>query len=144
MNKNYNDIINLPHYEPIKHKRMSKEARSAQFAPFAALTGYDDAVKETARLTDKKIELDEDEKQILNDKLQYILENNYLEPTILFTYFIKDNKKTGGKYIEKEGIIKKIDNIKGYIILKDRTKIKIDDIINITSDLFNHNINYYE
>lgn len=144
MNKNYDDIINLPHYEPKKHKRMSKEARSAQFAPFAALTGYDDAVKETARLTDKRIELDEDEKQILNDKLQHILENNYLEPIILFTHFIKDNKKTGGKYIEKEGIIKKIDNIKGYIILKDKTKIKIDDIINITSDLFNQNINYYE
>ena len=144
MNKNYDDIINLPHYEPIKHKRMGIVARSAQFAPFAALTGYNDAVKETARLTDKRIELDEDSKQILNGKIQFILENNYLNPLVVFTYFIKDNKKTGGKYIEKEGIIKKIDNINGSIILKDKTKIKIDDIINITSDLFNQNINYYE
>jgi len=144
MNKNYDDIINLPHYEPIKHKRMSKEARSAQFAPFAALTGYDDAVKETARLTNKRIELDEDEKQILNDKIRFILENNYLNPVVVFTFFISDNKKTGGKYIEKEGIIKKIDNINGYIILKDKTKIKINDIIEISSDLFKQNINYYE
>ena len=140
---NYDDIINLPHHVSKTRTPMSIEARSAQFAPFSALTGYSDAIKETARLTDKKIELDDDSKQILNDKIQFILENNYLNPLVVFTYFVKDNKKTGGKYIEKEGIIKKIDNINGYIILKDKTKIKIDDIINITSDLFNQNINYY-
>ena len=94
MNKNYEDIINLPHYESKKHPRMSLEARSAQFAPFAALTGYEDAVKETARLTDKKIEIDEGLKQILNNKLQYILENNDANPEITFTYFISDKKKT--------------------------------------------------
>lgn len=144
MNKNYDDIINLKHFEPIKHKRMGIDARSAQFAPFAALTGYNDAIKETARLTDKRIELTEDEKEKLNNQIMFIIENNYLNPLVVFTYFVKDNKKTGGKYIEKEGIIKKIDNINGYIILKDKTKIKIDDIINITSNLFNKNINYYE
>ena len=143
MNKNYDDIINLPHFESKKHPRMSLEARSAQFAPFAALTGYDDAVKETARLTEKKIEIDEGLKQILNDKIQYILENNDTNPEITFTYFISDKKKTGGKYIEKKGIIKKIDHINGFIILKDKSRIKIDDIINITSDIFDKS-KYFE
>ena len=143
MNKNYEDIINLPHYESKKHPRMSLEARSAQFAPFAALTGYEDAVKETARLTDKKIEIDEGLKQILNNKLQYILENNDANPEITFTYFISDKKKTGGKYIEKEGIVKKIDHINGFVLLKDKSKIKIDDIINITSDIFDKS-KYFE
>lgn len=137
MNKNYDDIINLPHFESKKHPRMSLEARSAQFAPFAALTGYEDAVKETARLTDKKIEIDDALKQILNNKLQYVLENNDINPEVTFTYFISDKRKSGGKYIEKEGNIKKIDNINGHVILKDKSKIKIDDIINITSDIFN-------
>ena len=136
MNKNYDDIINLPHFESKKHKRMSLEARSAQFAPFSALTGYEDIVKETARLTDKKIEIDDEQKQILNNKLQFILKNIDLFPEITFTYFVKDNQKSGGKYIEKTGIIKKIDNINGLIILKDKSKIKINDIINITSNLF--------
>lgn len=136
MNKNYDDIINLPHFESKKHPRMSLEARSAQFAPFAALTGYEDAVKETARLTDKKIEIDDGLKQILNNKLQYVLENNDINPEVTFTYFISDKRKSGGKYVEKEGNIKKIDNINGHVILKDKSKIKIDDIINITSDIF--------
>ena len=143
MNKNYEDIINLSHYESKKHPRMSLEARSAQFAPFAALTGYEDAVKETTRLTDKKIEIDEGLKQILNNKLQYILENNDANPEITFTYFISDKKKTGGKYIEKEGIVKKIDHINGFVLLKDKSKIKIDDIINITSDIFDKS-KYFE
>lgn len=137
MNKNYDDIINLPHFEPKNHPRMSLEARSAQFAPFAALTGYEDAIKETTRLTDKKIEIDDGLKQILNNKLQYILENNDINPSILFTYFLPDKRKSGGKYIEKEGNIKKIDQINGFVILKDKSKIKIDDIINIRSEIFN-------
>jgi len=142
MNKNYDDIINLPHFESKKHPRMSLEARSAQFAPFAALTGYEEAIKETARLTDKKIELDEELKQILNNKLQYILENNDINPDVIFTYFVSDKRKSGGKYVEKKCNLKKIDNINGYVTLKDKTKIKIDNIINITSDIFNQ-INDY-
>ena len=91
MNKNYDDIINLPHYKSIKHPRMTIEGRSAQFAPFSALVGYEDAVKETERLTDKKIEIDDGLKQILNNKLQYILDNKTLQPEITFTYFVYDN-----------------------------------------------------
>ena len=138
---NYEDIINMPHHVSKKHPQMSIWSRSAQFAPFAALTGYDDAVKETARLTDKRLEIDEGLKNILNNKLQYILENKLLQPEITFTYFVYDTKKSGGKYIEKTGVVKKIDLNEKYIMLKDKTKISIDEIINITGDIL-ENINY--
>lgn len=134
MNK-YDDIINLPHYEPKTHKRMSLEARAAQFAPFAALTGYEDEIKETARLTDKRINITESQKTLLNSKIQYILKKIELKPEVKFTYFVKDKNKAGGKYIEKTGIIKKIDKISKYIILKDNTKIPISEIINVNSEL---------
>ena len=143
MNKNYDDIINLPHYVSKKRPQMSIEARSAQFAPFAALTGYDEKVKETARLTDRKIELEDGQKEILNNKLLYILENIAEKPELTFTYFIKDKKKSGGKYIEKTGIARKIDMVEQYIQLIDKSKIYIDDIIDIETDLFN-NINNYD
>lgn len=136
MKNNYDDIINFPRWNPMTHPRMSIESRSAQFAPFAALTGYDDAVKETARLTDRKIEIDEGLKQVLNKKLQYILENSDKNPVVEITYFLPDDKKNGGRYVNKTGQIKKIDNIEGYIIFKDKEKIKIDDLINITGEIY--------
>lgn len=136
MNKNYDDIINLPHFISKKHPQMTIESRSAQFAPFAALTGYEEAVKETARLTDRRIEIDEGLKNILNNKLQYILENINLKPEITFTYFIYDKKKSGGRYVEKKGIVKKIDLVNQSIILNDKTNINIEEIININGNLF--------
>lgn len=139
MNKNYDDIINLPHYVSKKRPQMSIEARSAQFAPFAALTGYDEQVKETARLTDKKIELEDGQKEILNNKLIYILENIKSKPEITFTYFIQDEKKSGGKYISKTGIVRKIDMIEQYVQLIDKSKIYIDDILTIESPIYNIN-----
>ena len=137
MDKNYNDIINLPHYVSKKHPQMSIEARSAQFAPFSALTGYDEAIKETARLTDKRIEIDDGLKIILNNKLQYVLEKIKLKPEIIFTYFVYDDKKIGGKYVEKIGVVKKIDMVEQYVMLIDKTKIPILEIINITGEIFN-------
>ena len=137
MNKNYDDIINLPHYVSKKRQQMSIEARSAQFAPFSALTGYDEAIKETARLTDKRIEIDDGLKIILNNKLQFILENLKLKPEISITYFVYDEKKTGGKYVEKIGVVKKIDMVEQYVMLIDKTKISILEIINITGEIFN-------
>lgn len=134
---NYEDIINLPHHVSNKHPQMPIESRAAQFAPFAALTGHSEAIKETARLTDKKIELDEGLKNILNDKLQIVLNNIKKEPTVTVTYFEYDSKKSGGKYISKTGIIKKIDIINQYILFTDKTKIPIDDIINITGEIKN-------
>ena len=136
MNNNYDDIINLPHYVSKKRPQMSIEARSAQFVPFAALSGYDEQVKETARLTNKKIELEDGEKEILNNKLLYILENINSDLEVTFTYFIKDTKKDGGCYSEKKGIVRKIDMIEQYIQLIDKSKIDINDIIDIESNLF--------
>ena len=137
MDKNYDDIINLPHYVSKKHPQMSIEARSAQFAPFSALTGYDEAIKETARLTDKRIEIDDGLKVVLNNKLQYILENLKLKPEIILTYFVYDDKKIGGKYVEKIGIVKNIDMVEQYVMLIDKTKIPVLEIINITGEIFN-------
>ena len=136
MNKdNYKDIINLPHHVSEKHPQMSIEARAAQFAPFAALTGYSDAVKETARLTEKRIEIDEGLKLQLNNKLQKIIEKINTNPEVTFTYFIYDAKKEGGKYINKTGYVKKIDISNEYIILTDKTKIPINEIINIIDEI---------
>ena len=136
MNNNYDDIINLPHYVSKKRPQMSMEARSAQFAPFAALSGYDEQVKETARLTDKKIELEDSEKEKLNNKLLYLVENIDAKQDITVTYFVKDNKKSGGKYINKTGIVKKIAMVELYIQFVDKTKIEFNDIIEIESNLF--------
>ena len=138
MNKdNYEDIINLPHYEPKKHPRMSIESRAAQFAPFAALTGYDDAVKETARITYDRIEIDEGLKSVINNKLQVILNNIKDKPKVTFTYFIYDKKKSGGKYITVTGNVNKIDKVNNYVILTDKTKVPTNEITEVTSDLFN-------
>ena len=133
----YEDIINLPHHVSTKHPEMTRIARAAQFAPFAALTGYSDAISETERLTTKRIELDDGLKVILNKKLHLILDNIKEIPQVTFTYFIYDNLKTGGKYITITGKVKKIDIVNGYIFLTDKTKIPIDEIININSNLFN-------
>ena len=133
----YNDIINLPHHVSQNHRPMPIESRAAQFAPFAALTGYSDEVKEKARLTEQKIEIDDELKEILDCKLKIISDNIKLNPEISLTYFIKDNKKIGGKYVTVTGKIKKIDMIKQYIVLIDNKKILISDIIDIKGDLLN-------
>lgn len=135
MENKYQSIINMKHPTSIKHPRMSRIQRAAQFAPFAALTGHDDAIQETARLTDKKIELDEEQLVMLNEKLQIISELKHLEEPVKIIYFVKDSKKAGGKYQEKIGIIKRIDEIERKIIFQDKSYIDIDDILEIDSDL---------
>ncbi len=132
---NYDDIINLPHYESKTRKRMSLEARSAQFAPFAALTGYDDKVKETARLTEKKIDLTDEEYNLINSKLQIIKDHIKEQPEIIFTIFVKDKLKDGGKYEEIRGKIRRIDEVNEYIILIDKSKIFFNDIVDISGDI---------
>lgn len=133
---NYEDIIDIPHHTSSKHPRMTIEARSAQFAPFSALTGYNEAVKETARVTEEKIEIDDGLKIVINNKLQIINNNIKDNPKVSITYFIKDKNKEGGEYITIRGTIKKLDSIKELVILEDKTIIPIKDIINITSSLF--------
>ncbi|MBR1386654.1 MAG: hypothetical protein IJ568_07475 [Bacilli bacterium] len=124
---NYTDMLYYPHHDPNeKHKRMSIYQRSAQFAPFNALTGFYDEIDETGRITSEKIILEQDEQEKINNNLKDI--NN---KKMKITYFIKDKYKSGGKYIKEEVIIKKIDNIEKVIILSDKRKIKLDDIIKI-------------
>ena len=127
----YEDIINLERPISKKHGKMSIGDRAAQFAPFAALTGFGAVIKETARLTDSKIELDEEEKQILNQKLQIIKSKLTEMSFITLTYFEKDLLKEGGKYINLTGNIKKIDEYNQEIVMTDGTKIRIEDIIEI-------------
>ena len=126
----YEEIINIPHFEP-KHKRMSLYSRSAQFAPFAALTGYEEAIEETGRETTKRIEIEEETKQIINEQLIKISNNLKDKPLIKVTYFVQDNKKEGGKYITIEGNVKKINEIEGSITLINNKKIKINEIKSI-------------
>ena len=135
-NNKYLDIIDLPHYEPKYHPRMSIMQRSAQFAPFSALTGYDDLVEETSRITDKKKSLSEYEQNILNEKLSILQKNIKNKPNITFTYFVKDEKKSGGKYIKITSSIKRIDLVNRFIKLTNNQIIKIENIYNIESDIF--------
>ena len=132
MNGKYDDIINLPHHTSKKHQPMSRSARAAQFAPFAAITGLDDELEETARLTDKKIELDEAKKEILNRDLIYIRDNLQSNITATVTFFRSDGRKDGGAYITKRITVRKIDEIARKLITENREEIDIDDIFSIT------------
>ena len=127
----YDDIINMPHHISKKHPRMSLENRSAQFAPFAALTGYEDEVEETARITDKRIEITDEIKNTINMKLKIIQEKLYTKPKVTITYFIPDSKKEGGSYKTVTSNVMKIDKYKQTIVLKDKTEIPINFITNI-------------
>ena len=131
----YDDIINLPHHESKTHPRMSKLNRAAQFSPYAALTGFDREIKEAARLTNKKIELDEIEKSVLDEKLRIIQDQISNQPEITITYFQPDEKKLGGTYLSISGIVKKIDGYNRAIVMQDGTRIKIEDIINISGEI---------
>lgn len=135
-NNDYEDIINLPHYQSTKRVHMSNYDRAAQFSPFAALTGYDDAVKEMARLTNSKIDLDEDSLAKLNDRLNQIQDKLEGQPKVSITYFVSDKKKAGGSYQTTSGIVKRIDEYERVILMQDGAKILIDDILDLQSDFF--------
>ena len=131
MNK-YDDIIDLPHHVSKTRKPMSLYNRAAQFAPFAALTGYDDAIEETARLTETKVELSDELKNDLNQKINFIKNNIKVHPEITIKYFVRDNKKSGGIYKSLTSIIKKVDDFNKCLIFADNTNVYFDDIISIT------------
>lgn len=135
----YEDIINLPPHISKKHPQPTMLERAARFSPFAAITGYEEMVKEAARVTDKKIELDEGSKEILNEKLLFVTEMCDSDAIINITYFIPDNLKSGGKYTTVSGTIKRIDEYERRIILVDGTIIPIDDIYQIDGDMFSGN-----
>lgn len=132
----YDDIINMEHHVSKKHPQMSLYARSAQFAPFAALTGYEDAVRETARETSERIDIDEEIKGILDSKIQILIEQVKKRPEVSITYFIQDLTKEGGEYVTVDGIVKRIDIDNQCISFVDRREIPINDIIDISGDIF--------
>ncbi len=139
----YTDIIDLN--RPLsKHANLGVESRAAQFAPFAALTGYDAEIRETARLTDKKIEVDDGLKDLLNSKLAYLNENIKERNEITITFFVKDKTKEGGSYETVNGIIKKIDPIEGIIKLENKDIILMQDVLSITGDIFKNMYESYE
>ena len=129
---NYDDIINMPHHISKTRKPMSLQNRSAQFAPFSALTGYDEKVREVARETSKKIELDDGIKLMLNEKLCLIKNDIKLRPKVTITYFVRDNKKENrGRYKTITGNAKIVDEVYKRIVLIDNTIIFFDNIIDI-------------
>ena len=127
----YDDIINLPHHQSKNHPRMSLHDRAAQFAPFAALTGYDDAVKEARRLTDSKPELDENQLEELDQKLADIITRIEERPKVVITYFEPDDRKEGGAYVTCVGKLKKIDIYEKQLVLTGNRFIRICDIVSI-------------
>lgn len=127
----YDAIINLPHRQSSKRPHMSVHDRAAQFAPFAALTGYGEEVAETARLTDRQIELTEEQMELLNARLLLIKNHLDKRPSVQITFFIPDDKKTGGRYQEVSGVIRRIDSYKKTIEMEFGDSIPIDNIISI-------------
>ena len=132
----YDNIINLPHHVSKKHPQMSLHDRAAQFSPFAALTGHKAAINETARLTDEKQILSEDVIAKLNEQLNLIKENIGTNQTVTITYFVPDDKKSGGAYISNTGVVKKIDEYNRTVIMTDKTVIPIQQISEMQSDIF--------
>jgi hypothetical protein len=134
--RKYNDIIGLPHHTSSKRARMSISDRAAQFSPFAALNGYDAAIQETGRFTEEKIELDESNKSVINEKLWIVMERLSERPEITITYFQPDDRKAGGTYVSVTGYVKKIDEYERTVVMADGTNIIIERIITITGDIF--------
>ena len=133
---NYEDIIYREHPTSTKHPRMSLYDRAAQFSPLAALTGHDAAIMETARLTECNRELDENEKEKINEKLQWLQEHLKEEPEVTITYFVSDERKDGGKYVSYTGVVKKINAYERTLIMKDELRIPIKDIREIADGSF--------
>lgn len=137
----YEDILHLPHPVSRTHPQMSMHDRAAQFSPFAALSGYEEAVAEEARLTEEKILLDEYEKQRIDEKLQKIRDDlqergKEEKPRISVTYFLPDQRKAGGAYVTVTGRVKKMDTYKQQLLLTDDSTIPFQEIVELEGDLF--------
>ena len=132
----YDEILSLPHHVSKTRPQMPMSDRAAQFAPFAALTGYDSAIKETRRLTDERIELDEEALTALNMRYQFLMDALNEEPKVEITYFKPDERKAGGEYVSVIGAVKKVDDFERLITMQDGTKIPMDDVLSIDGELF--------
>ncbi len=131
----YDDIINMPHHVSETRPHMPLIDRAAQFSPFAALTGYDAAVVETARLTDQKLELDETQKEHISEQLFFLQERVSEQPEATVVYFVPDEKKAGGAYVTASGKIKKIDEYTQMLSFTDGTEVPFDSIYLIQSEV---------
>ena len=136
MNGKYDEIMGLPHHVSKTRPQMPMSDRAAQFAPFAALTGYDAAIKETGRLTVERIELDVEALSALDMKYQLLMEALDEAPEVTITYFQPDERKAGGKYVSAVGAAKKIDDFERRITMQDGAKIPMDDVLSIEGELF--------
>ncbi len=136
MANEYKDIIHLPHHTSKTRPRMSVYNRAAQFSPFAALTGYEEAVKETARFTDERSQLDEYQIAMINDKINTALEKKALNPILSITFFRPDSRKKGGEYVTVSGIIKKVDEVSHSLVLTDGTAIPVKHIYDIDGEIY--------
>lgn len=136
MTKKYDYIINLPRHVSKKRNPMPIIDRTAQFSPFAALTGHDTAIKETVRITEDRIELDVYMKEALNNKLQILIDKLNEQPHIKITYFQPDQNKDGGSYVTVTGVSKEIDEYERFIVLTDGISIPIDEIMDIEGEIF--------
>ena len=131
MNNRYDEIINLPHHVSTTRPQMPLSDRAAQFAPFAALTGYDSAIKETGRLTDERIELDEEALTALDRKYQLLMDTLDDAPEVTIIYFQPDERKAGGQYVSATGTVKKVDTFGRRILLQDGTRIPLDSVYDL-------------
>lgn len=136
MNNRYDEIINLPHHVSKTRPQMPLSDRAAQFAPFAALTGYDSAIKETGRLTGERVELDEEALNDLNMRYQLLVDALDEEPEVEITYFKPDERKSGGEYVTVTGTVKKVDDFERLITMQNGTKIPMDDVLAVDRGLF--------
>ena len=124
----YADIIDLPHHVSTRHTQMPMAKRAAQFSPFAAMVGHDAAIQETARLTEDQLDLSEDEKAVIDGKLQMIQAHIKEQPEVTVTYFQPDEKKSGGAYVTVTGFVKKVDDVSKLLLLQNDKAIPIKDI----------------
>ena len=140
----FDDIIDMPHHISKRYPQMSMHDRAAQFSPFAALVGYESAVRETARLTDQKNELGEYEAELLNKRLGIISELSDIHPMINITYFRPDELKSGGAYVTERGSVKCINEYDHTVVLVDGRKISINDIACIEGEIFDMSDSFCE
>ena len=131
MNNRYDEIMGLPHHVSKTRPQMPMSDRAAQFAPFAALTGYDSAIKETGRLTDERIELDEEALAALDRKYQLLMDALDDAPEVTIIYFQPDERKAGGQYVSATGTVKKVDTFGRRILLQDGTRIPLDSVFDL-------------
>lgn len=132
--KDYSDIINVKYPYPTDHQPMPRSKRAAQFAPFAALTGHDEAISEAQRQTSPRVNLTNEEKEIISHKLNEIINRISDRPTVKLIYFKEDAKKSGGQYITYEGRLKKYDEFQRRLTFEDSITINVDEIVSIFSD----------